>query len=64
MERKTAEESWQEFLRHYQPVELTPSFHGEYCLGNGEHEIECQCDECDYYLTCFPEYDKKPTGRE
>lgn len=37
---------------------LTPSFHGEKCLGNGEHsDYECCCDECDYYLLCFPEYD-------
>lgn len=27
------------------------------CPGNGEHpDIECCCDECDYYLECFPEY--------
>lgn len=36
---------------------LTPSYHGEDCLGNGEHpEYECCCDECDHYLICFPEY--------
>ena len=29
---------------------LTPSFHGEDCLGNGEHTgYACCCDECDYY---------------
>ena len=35
-------------------VELTP---GEpfVCLGNGEHDFECCCDECDYCLLCFPE---------
>ena len=39
---------------------LTPSDGGENCLGNGEHAdknnnlIECCCDECDYYLLCFP----------
>ena len=35
-------------------VELTP---GEpfICLGNGEQGFECCCDECDYYLLCFPE---------
>lgn len=53
---KTAQEAWQEFLKHYQPVELTPSYHGEKCLGNGEHEIECQCDECEHYLECFPDW--------
>lgn len=36
---------------------LTPSFHGKDCLGNGEHiGIECCCDECDHYLTCFPDW--------
>ena len=39
-------------------VELTP---GEpaVCLGNGERGFECFCDECDYYLLCFPEFDPK-----
>lgn len=37
---------------------LTPSFHGESCLGNGDHPgLECCCDECDFYLYCFPEWD-------
>ncbi len=36
-------------------VELTP---GEpaLCLGNGEQGYECCCDECDYFLLCFPEF--------
>ena len=29
------------------------------CLGNGEQGFECCCDECDYYLLCFPEFDSK-----
>ncbi len=39
-------------------IELTP---GEptVCLGNGEQGFECCCDECDYYLICFPEFDLK-----
>ena len=39
-------------------TELTP---GEptVCLGNGEQGFECCCDECDYYLLCFPEFDPK-----
>ena len=39
-------------------VELTP---GEpaVCLGNGEQGFECCCDECDYYLLCFPQFDLK-----
>ena len=37
-------------------IELTP---GEpaVCLGNGEWDFECCCDECDYYLRCFPKAD-------
>lgn len=39
-----------------QDIELTPSPNGEKCLGNGEHEgVEIQCDECDYFLECFPQ---------
>ena len=39
-------------------IELTP---GEpiVCLGNGEQGLECCCDECDYYLLCYPEFDPK-----
>ena len=29
------------------------------CLGNGEQGFECCCDECDYYLLCFSEFDAK-----
>ncbi|WP_295068682.1 hypothetical protein [Ruminococcus sp.] len=36
--------------------EPNPSLGGNDCLGNGEHEeVEIQCDECDYFLECFPE---------
>ena len=32
----------------------------ERCQGNGEHPgFECCCDECDHYLSCFPEYQKE-----
>ena len=40
---------------------LTPGNHGKNCEVNGEHRdgnenlIECCCDECDYYLECYPE---------
>ena len=39
-------------------VELMP---GEpaVCLGNGEQGFECCCDECDYFLLCFPQFDSK-----
>ena len=31
----------------------------EHCQGNGKHpDWECCCDECDWLLACFPEYDK------
>ena len=29
------------------------------CLGNGEQGVECCCDECDYYLLCYPEFEPK-----
>ena len=30
----------------------------ELCEGNGKHEkYECCCDECNYFLKCFPECD-------
>lgn len=38
-------------------VELTPG-EPDVCLGNGE-QGECCCDECDFLLLCFPEYDTK-----
>ena len=37
---------------------LTPSLHGRDGLGNGCHPgYECCCDECDYYLECFPDWE-------
>ncbi len=36
---------------------LTPSYHGELCRHNGENpDYEIACDECDYYLVCFPDW--------
>ena len=43
-------------------IELTPG-QPAVCLGNGEQGFECCCDECDYYLLCFTEFDPK-TKRE
>lgn len=38
---------------------LTPSYHGELCRHNGENpNFECACDECDYYLACFPDWEE------
>ena len=35
-----------------------PSLGGTECKGNGKHEgTEIQCDECDSFLKCYPEYD-------
>lgn len=47
-------------LRHGREHYLyQPSRQGESCPSNGAQPgIECRCDECDYYLTCFPEYAK------
>lgn len=37
-------------------IELIPG-EPSVCLGNGEQGFECCCDECDYFLLCFPEFD-------
>lgn len=40
---------------------LTPGNGGRYCRGNGKHRnifgkrIECCCDECNFFLSCFEE---------
>lgn len=37
---------------------LIPGLHGADCPGNGETAgYECCCDECDYYLICFPDWE-------
>ena len=36
-------------------LELSPR-EPSVCLGNGEQGFECSCDECDYFLLCFPEF--------
>lgn len=39
---------------------LVPSQHGKDCPGNGEHPgIECQCDNCDHFLFCFPDWEER-----
>ena len=37
-------------------IEITPG-KPTVCLGNGDRGVECCCDECDYYLLCFPKFD-------
>ncbi len=33
---------------------LRPGNHGKDCMANGLHpEVECACDECDYFLCCW-----------
>ena len=39
-------------------IELTPG-DPVVCLGNGNQGFECCCDECDYYLLCYPELNSK-----
>ena len=39
-------------------IELTPG-KPALCLGNGKKDFECCCDECGYFLSCFPEFDTK-----
>ena len=39
-------------------VELMPG-EPDVCLGNGAQGFECCCDECDYLLLCFPEFESK-----
>lgn len=35
-----------------------PSWHGEKCPSNGKNKgIECRCDECDFFLECFPDWE-------
>ena len=42
-------------------IELTPG-QPAVCLGNGEQGFECCCDECDYYLLCFTDFN--PQNKE
>lgn len=41
-------------------IQLIPSPNGEKCIGNGKNkDVECMCDECDHFLECYPEWDRK-----
>ena len=41
-------------------VVLTPGYDGRDCLGNGLHdEIECCCDECNYFLCCIDDWSEE-----
>lgn len=46
-------------MKNNKEIQLNPSENGEACQANGKNEdIECQCDECEHYLKCYPEYVK------
>ena len=49
------DEPWPDDLIDPTGAELTPG-DPERCKGNGKEDpMTCCCDECDYYLACFPE---------
>ena len=36
---------------------VVPGFHGINCPHNGlDDNQDCHCDECDYYLVCYPDW--------
>ena len=39
-------------------IELAPGV-PDGCLGNGTQGFECCCDECDYFLHCFPQFNSE-----
>lgn len=44
---------------------LTPSPNGEQCKGNGlSPNTECMCDECEYFLECYPYWDAECMNSE
>ena len=45
----------QEKIMDITGIELTPG-NPTVCLGNGEQGFECCCDECDYFLLCFSNF--------
>ena len=48
--------SFRERITDATGIELTPGKPNA-CAGNGEQTEECCCDECDYFLLCYPEFD-------
>ena len=44
-------------------IEITPG-KVTVCLGNGANGYECCCDECDYYLLCFSEFDSPKNAND
>jgi len=40
--------------------EIVPGFHGMNCPNSGINDSkQCLCDECDEFLTCFPDWKEK-----
>ena len=54
------DKDFQKWVSAMEDVELTPG-KPTACLGNGEYGFECCCDECDYFLLCFPGFDPENT---
>lgn len=52
------EENFQKKIIDITGTELMPG-EPDVCLGNGEQGFECCCDECDYYLLCFHDFDRQ-----
>ena len=45
-------------VEHMYPSKLTPSPNGRECLANGKWPgYVCQCAGCDFYETCFPDWE-------
>lgn len=54
--RKHGKEHW--LYRPEVPAKLTPSPNGKECLANGTWPgYVCQCAGCDFYETCFPDWE-------
>ena len=46
-----------EYFDPYVKVVLKPSYHGQDCPASGDDPaVECCCDECNYFLACFPDW--------
>lgn len=44
--------------------DLIPGYHGDECrYSGGDPNYEIACDECDFYLICFPDWKEIPENR-
>lgn len=54
------ENSYERYLDTDTGILLTPGCQGANCKGNGKDgSAECCCDNCDYFLECFPQWIRK-----